>query len=236
MGWNNQVVTLLVVSEAGAGYSGIFVYSPAPGPGNLILSIASIAGTDPYGNYYPAGFTDQAGGSSNAEVNIRAGEITFTDTADNGWGIYPEVVASIPYLTVFTPGSGVGQVFITETGYVLANEPGVANTPENWHYITLDTGWTTLAGHTPPMYRLLPTNDVEYAGFAQHANFAVSTALNSSNPLPAAYRPANVQYIGRADLNRSGWEVTTTGIVTCEPVAAGNTFIELAGGICPLGV
>lgn len=53
--WSNQAVSLIVLDEATSGYSGIFGYSPAPGPGNLIFSVAAKAGTDPYGNAYPQG-------------------------------------------------------------------------------------------------------------------------------------------------------------------------------------
>jgi hypothetical protein len=50
MGWQNQNQTLVVVS-AGTGYSGFFIYSPSPGPGNLLLSITAPGlATDPYGN------------------------------------------------------------------------------------------------------------------------------------------------------------------------------------------
>lgn len=55
MPWNNQVFPLLVVVATPGAYSGLFIYSPVPGPGNLVASIAGSAGTDPYGNHYPAG-------------------------------------------------------------------------------------------------------------------------------------------------------------------------------------
>lgn len=35
--------------------AGIFIYSPVPGPGNLIGSWAGQQGADPYGNSYPEG-------------------------------------------------------------------------------------------------------------------------------------------------------------------------------------
>lgn len=54
MGWQNNVFSLLII-EGGSGFSGLFVYTPAPGPGNLIGSWAAAAGTDPYGNAYPQG-------------------------------------------------------------------------------------------------------------------------------------------------------------------------------------
>jgi hypothetical protein len=59
--WSNQVVNLIILTEATTGFSGIFGYSPNPGLGNLIFSIAAKAGIDPYGNPYPAGL-DAAGG------------------------------------------------------------------------------------------------------------------------------------------------------------------------------
>src|SRR5271163_366647 len=55
MGWANDQLSLIILSAAETGYSGFFVYSPSPGPGNLIGSWAAAAGVDPYGNTYPAG-------------------------------------------------------------------------------------------------------------------------------------------------------------------------------------
>lgn len=44
--------------------SGIFFYSGAPATGNLVVSIAAVAGTDAYGNTYPSGFSLSGGGRS----------------------------------------------------------------------------------------------------------------------------------------------------------------------------
>jgi hypothetical protein len=51
-GWSNQVTNLIVLVEQVSGYSGLFGYSPAPGPGNLVFSLTAAPGTDPYGNAY----------------------------------------------------------------------------------------------------------------------------------------------------------------------------------------
>jgi hypothetical protein len=72
-GWNNQLVGLLVIA-AGGGYTGLFIYSPSPGPGNLILSIAAAAGTDPYGNAFPIGLVSYSG---NQATQLFQGEITL---------------------------------------------------------------------------------------------------------------------------------------------------------------
>lgn len=55
MPWNSSVFPLVVVVATPGVYSGLFIYSPAPGTGNLVASVAGSAGTDPYGNPYPAG-------------------------------------------------------------------------------------------------------------------------------------------------------------------------------------
>jgi hypothetical protein len=53
--WTNQLVDLIILSAAAAGFSGFFTYSPAPGTGNLIGSVAAASGVDPYGNNYLQG-------------------------------------------------------------------------------------------------------------------------------------------------------------------------------------
>lgn len=74
--WNNQLVSLVIVSAPSGAYAGIFVYSPAPGHGNLIGSWAASAGTDPYGNAYPQGLNVTLGTISG--VSITGGTITGT--------------------------------------------------------------------------------------------------------------------------------------------------------------
>jgi hypothetical protein len=63
MVWNTSSFQLLIIS-AGGGFTGLFVYSPIPGAGNLIASIAAQAGTDPYGNPYKAGIASYGAGGA----------------------------------------------------------------------------------------------------------------------------------------------------------------------------
>lgn len=53
--WTNQLVSLIILSALLQGFSGLFVYSPTPGAGNLSASISAASGTDPYLNPYVAG-------------------------------------------------------------------------------------------------------------------------------------------------------------------------------------
>jgi hypothetical protein len=60
--WSNQAVSLIVLEEETTGYTGIFGYNPAPGAGNLVLSVTAVplvgGGTDPYGNQYLTGLCE----------------------------------------------------------------------------------------------------------------------------------------------------------------------------------
>jgi hypothetical protein len=120
------------------------------------------------------------------------------------------------------------------TGTIVAAP--TAGIPETWHTITLDSGWSTLAGHAVPQYRMLPTGDIEFVGYASHASFTSSTNLNGSNPIPSAYRPTNSAYIKNGDGNRSAVEITSGGVIVAFPVSGGSTQIELAGIIMATGV
>jgi hypothetical protein len=120
---------------------------------------------------------------------------------------------------------------------VVALAPGV--TPlaiETWHTIILDSGWSTAAGKTVPAYRMLPHGAVEFIGYATHANFTVTTSLNTSNPIPAAYRPVNQQYVKDPGLNRPGIAINGNGTIGVYPPAAGMTQMELTGIIVPVGI
>jgi hypothetical protein len=71
--WTNQLVNLIILSAAQTGFSGFFVYSPSPGPGNLIGSWAAAAGTDPYGNAYPAGLSVETGNFTGIDLFLYNG-------------------------------------------------------------------------------------------------------------------------------------------------------------------
>ncbi len=76
--WSNQVVSVLIV-QSGCNFQGLFMYSPTIGAGNLIASLAAAAGTDPYGNAYPAGFTTGLNTSTQLQLASVAGvgELNF---------------------------------------------------------------------------------------------------------------------------------------------------------------
>lgn len=125
-----------------------------------------------------------------------------------------------------------------KAGSIVAVDPSTGTSlanpfaPETWHTITLDAGWT--AGSPAPQYRKTAGGNVQFTGNASHANFTVGTNVNGSNPLPAAYRPANPHYWRSNDQFRSGLQLLGNGIIEAFPQAAGNTQIDLDGVVALL--
>lgn len=76
MGWRQVEFPLLVLTPSG-GFTGLFVYSGAPAAGNLILSIAAAAGTDPFGNPFPGNLTSYFAGIPGRYLNMNAGGLIF---------------------------------------------------------------------------------------------------------------------------------------------------------------
>lgn len=63
-----------VITQSATG--GLFVYSGTPATGNLLVSIAAQAGTDPYGNAYPQGISSSAG-DIGGTLNVSSAGISF---------------------------------------------------------------------------------------------------------------------------------------------------------------
>lgn len=85
MGWNNQAVSLIILTEENSGFSGLFGYSPEPGAGDLVTSIAAAAGADPYGDDYVAGIAsyDPATGQLG---QLNSGGLLLGSTAPSALG------------------------------------------------------------------------------------------------------------------------------------------------------
>ena len=93
--WSNQAVYLMILTEEVSGQSGIFGYSPTPGPGNLVFSVSAAAGVDSYGNSYPAGvnstegfFTGSIPGTDIVAGTLPASACDFTATSIGGITTY----------------------------------------------------------------------------------------------------------------------------------------------------
>jgi len=156
-------------------------------------------------------------GGNGAQGQVR---ITYTTGA-------PGILAS------FASASGTDQFGTTyPAGMVVpvgvTVEPGTT-TPETWHTISLDSGWT--AGNPVPQYRMTVDGNLQLAGKATHSAITSETAVNSSDPIPSAYRPVSDKkiYQGNRAGSLTGASIDTTGIVYAEPNGVSGTIVDLTG-------
>lgn len=85
MGWTSQFFTTIII-EGNTPQTGIFIYNGTPVLGNLIGSWATTAGTDAFGNTYPAGINVTQGqltGVGLTNVQMTASNILSSIIANN---------------------------------------------------------------------------------------------------------------------------------------------------------
>lgn len=235
-GTSNGVITAHFVIVSGTN-GGVFVYSGPPALGNLIASMVGGGGLDPFGNVTQAGITSYGGVGNFA--SLESGQVIF----DNGSVIAEGAPAGslwlIPTADLVIQPNNIEAAIFTSTSITLA-QPVTATagtvgnptliTTDAWHLLTLDAGWTSVSGFPLPQYRLLANGDIEFAGAATHASFTINQNVNGSNPLAAAYRPAN-QHVWRtgnggtiADSN-----YLSTGVIQALGQASGSVRVYLDG-------
>lgn len=139
-GASGQVVAQRVIIIGTGGE--LLVYSPAAGAGNLILSIAGSAGTDSFGNTFPAGLT--VGPSTGPQVEINStggiGRVTITpgSTAFAG-GLLEGATSGSPSfasMAILGPAStdAAHDDYMEET-FNSANSAGTSNANIGWFYV-----------------------------------------------------------------------------------------------------
>lgn len=101
-GWSSQVVIANQLVITGSG-DFLLVYNGTAAAGNLIASVAAQAGTDPFGNPYPAGFNAQQGSLVNELfANIVNGSLFL---GGNGTGGVQDLTHAAKFFSVTNPGT-----------------------------------------------------------------------------------------------------------------------------------
>jgi len=148
---------LVIISGSSTnGSNGLFVYSGTPGPGNLILSISAVAGTDQYGNQFPAGLNvtqgvisgttisaasiiagalsaGSIGGSAITGSTFTGGSVTETQVLFDSTGgallVYTTTTVTQTFTTSgsFLVPAGVTQLNVQATGGGSGGSAGIAN-------------------------------------------------------------------------------------------------------------
>lgn len=227
MPWSNQAVTLIVLFEEMTGFSGLFAYSPAPGTGTLVASIAAAPGRDPYGNPYQEGIT--AYNSPAIFAQLLGGELVLRDNVGHVWEVFADTARST--LDIQGPGD---TLFVSTAGLLVS---GVTGVPETWHPMALTGNWA--AGTQPPEYQLMPvgsTGQVHLRGSIKAtANNGTATIFFT---LPAGYAPSTAQeWITASTLASPGGgtvEVDTSGNLSNGTAITTGEIIRLDGIIIQL--
>lgn len=86
---------------------------------------------------------------------------------------------------------------------------------DTWHNVTYDTNWSNLSGYSHMQYRFTAFGTVQFTGAATHASITATLAINSSNPLASAYRPASIKKLasGNSPLAELNVEFRTDGVI-----------------------
>lgn len=212
--WNNQIVSLVIVSAPAGAYAGIFVYSPAPGLGNLIGSWAAQAGTDPYGNAYPQG------------LNVKVGAIsgsTFTGTNfiinSSGMFFYNGVPALGNLATSVAPSSGTDSfgntyqagVDINIGGLTLSNQSSAPSSVAGAGVIYMSSGG-----------RLRYINNLGVDMVLDRAAINLQNFSMNTQTIPQQMS-GNLAYVGGEGILGSEYEIQIDGTFT-SPTGASSTF------------
>lgn len=209
---------------------GLFVYSPKPGAGNLVASIAAAAGTDPYGNSYLAGVVSY--GASGLYTQALAGALNFAPALFSS-NVVQLSSDAFGELVLNSPNPTAGQ---SPSLFTVA--PGT-NTEESWHSMNLVNGWANRGGtFVTAQYRRVasPPNDVRIIGDVSGGTITNGTILAT---LPVGYQPASAQSVGvQGALGTTAHsaldpviEAETNGQLKLFNVGAGTTSISFNGSI-----
>jgi hypothetical protein len=176
-GFGFQVLKNFAAGNIRINPKGLFVYSGAPGAGNLIGSISN-AITDQYGNavqaqvasYNPGNGTLAALTSGGIVLGIPGNNVVALFISPNG----DVTLTALRSLDIASPVSSP----------IVASVPGTPGTTESWHAMTLLGGWTGTAEYK--------VNAVGEVTIATATALAAGTIANGTQiwQAPAGYVPA----------------------------------------------
>jgi hypothetical protein len=137
MGWTAQYFTTIII-EGNSPNTGIFIYSPVPGAGNLIGSWAAQSGTDSFGNNYPAGIFAKAGLLSGVTLNnlCSIAGSPISGSALQGCSYNGGTITETAIVFDSNSGSLVGYATVTSTTTITTS--GNFTTPAATTTLTID--------------------------------------------------------------------------------------------------
>jgi len=226
--------------------SGFFLYSGTPASGNLVASIAPAAGTDGFGNAYPAGFnlTDLVSGNTislangqlaigNTASGVTAGSLLYSLTTPAAMTLTSPTTAAFNkalHLYLYSQGATGPGLAVIDSPIFYQSPGGAAGAGDGWNSMSTrgyQNGWADNGGATQPgQYRLIgsPPNSMVLRGVLSAGTLVGGTVIIN---LPTAYRPIgdNQQIMcipsGAAPAAGMRLELGSNGNLTCQGMPAG---------------
>lgn len=204
-----NVVKARLVIISGTSGSGLFVYSPNPGPGNLVASIAPQAGTDGFGNAYPAGLAvfDDIGDI----INLVDGEILLSSPA----GLLREITPTADL--IYTPAAAEGTLTAA-----LASQAGVDDFGNTFlQGLTADAGQLTGQVIAASVFEGVNLRFDDHGIFLYQAQAAAASIAVTT----AAVTPSIPYFVGH---NAVGGGGGTTMVVTVTNGTTAGDYLYLS--------
>lgn len=187
-GFPDVVATVFRAAGFVVNQSGAFFYSGTPANGNLIVSIAPAAGTDPYGNSYPQGLSVTLGA-------ISGSTFSGTDFVINSSGafFYGGTPAAGNLLLSIAPASGSDSFGNAYPQGISIADPAVIKFPSGANYELVPANITSSTGGSPAFIQMLlsgPKTNV-----SGHEDW-VQIEMNSANSSGTSSANCDFNYVG----------------------------------------
>jgi hypothetical protein len=245
-GWDNQAVTLLLLTlTPSGGFAGIFGYSPAPGPGNLVFSLtAPGVTTDPFANPVKSGgFAVYGAGGAIAFLGVSGAEDIlqfFSGSAaeKNPAGIFTALLGALPAQFIASAFEGPQITLAGHQDFVdlQLNSPAVdgssfANGALN--YIDTNGAQTTDAFWDATGFNINKGPGAVQTDVTQrNATTSATTQITPSYAIPAGIMTPGTSWELELFLAGNQSVTTATTLEFFFQVNGNNTAITLPAGFC----
>lgn len=165
--------------------SGAFFYNGTPAHGNMVASIASVTGTDQFGNVYGAGVNVYAPGT-NAQISISSDTISLFSLSGVQLTLMAEDIGGNTYYS-FT-----GAAFLEGAGGWSALNPVTGIGPETWHPVSISGGPSGSSGTarvkmSPVANFAIVDIEISFPALGAQSTFTIGSLI-------AAYYPATARH------------------------------------------
>lgn len=146
-------------------------------------------------------------------------------------------LAEIKIVGQSSDGTTVQPQIISDTIFAFDPNTVAHLQAESWHAVTKDAGWANAGGNPTLSYQLNGFGQTVISGYATHAAYSGSLAINGASALPSFYQPTNpVRCAAYTNAGACGLVLSTAGVISVEAAPAGSTDIRVTTPGLPLNL